>query len=122
MTGSGAPGVAARSADVRRAWRGLFVAALVVVLILALRPVAAEPDWFDNADKVRHIAAFVVLTLLGGRAGLRPFWLLAAGLVLFGVAIEIAQGFTPTREPSVADVAGDAVGILIGGVLQRFVR
>ena len=95
-------------------WRGLFIAAVVGVLALALMPVSNGPDWFAHADKLRHAAAFIALWAIGRRAGLKPAWALTLGLLGLGIGIELAQAFTPYRESSVGDVLADAVGIAAG--------
>lgn len=100
-------------------WRGVFAAALAGILVLALRPSHGVP-LFAHVDKLQHAAAFIALWALGWRAGLRqPVWLLAAGLLVFGVAIEVAQSFTPDRQPSLGDVVADAAGIALGWWLLR---
>lgn len=101
-------------------WRAVFAAAIVGILILALMPSQGGPSPIPHADKLRHAAAFIVLWALGHRAGLRqPTWLLAVGLMVFGVAIEVAQSFTPDRDPSVGDILADALGIAAGRWLLR---
>lgn len=95
-------------------WRGLFAAAVAGILVLALLPAGGGEDWFPQADKLRHAFAFVTLWALGRRAGLRPGWALALGLLGFGIGIEMAQSFTPDREASSADVLADVAGIALG--------
>ncbi|WP_310741041.1 VanZ family protein [Ideonella aquatica] len=99
-------------------WRALFVGALLVILWLAVRPNAGAEDWFDQADKLRHAAAFALLWLVGWRAGARG-WMLAAGLLVFGGLIEGLQSLTPDREPSWGDVVADAVGVALGALATR---
>ena len=36
--------------------------------------------------------------------------------------LEVAQYFTPDREPSLADVAADAVGIVLAALLYRLLK
>jgi VanZ family protein len=103
-------------------WRLAFVSALALVLFVALRPVAPAPDWFEHADKLRHATAFVVLWELGRRSGLKPAWALAAGLLSFGIGIEWAQSFVPSREASLGDVAADGAGIVSGLLVQSLRR
>jgi len=94
--------------------RALFGLGLAVILILALMPASTSPDWFPQADKLRHASAFAVLWLLGMRSRLMRPGGLSLGLLALGVAIEVAQSFTPDREPSGWDVLADAVGIALG--------
>lgn len=103
----------------RSAWRGLFVLVLALILWLALKPVEGHGDWFPQADKLRHAAAFAVLWLLACRAGLGQPRVLAWGLFALGVGIEFAQAFTPDRDPSALDVLADMVGMLLGYALTR---
>ena len=95
-------------------WRLAFAAVLTGVVVIALWPSGHGADWFAQADKVRHALAFIALWAVGRRAGLRPSWMLAAGLIAFGVGIEVVQSFTPDREASAADVLADAFGIAAG--------
>jgi hypothetical protein len=100
-------------------FRALFAVAVAAILVLALMPASGGADWFDNADKLRHAGAFAVLWWLGWRARMVAEPRLALGLLAFGVFIEIAQSFTPDRDPSLADVLADAVGIAIGWWVTR---
>lgn len=93
-------------------------------LALALRPLAsgAGPEnWFVGADKLFHIAFFTALWCLGVRSRLAKAWQLAVALLLFGAAMELAQGaFSQSRSASIADLAADAVGLLLGFALTRW--
>lgn len=91
----------------------LLLGAMAGALYFALAPSHGGEDWFPQADKLRHAAAFAFLWLLGSRAGLRP---LNLGLLLlaYGVGIELAQSFTPDREASALDVMADVAGIALG--------
>ena len=104
--------------------RGLLVALLTVGLALSLRPLApgAGPEnWFAGADKVFHALFFAALWCLGVRSRLGLGGWLAAALLLFGAAMELAQGaFTASRSASIADLAADAAGLLLGFVLTRW--
>lgn len=95
-------------------WRSAFIAAVAAILVLALMPSQGGGDWFPQADKLRHAAAFIALWALGRRARLQPAWALALGLLAFGMAIEWLQALTPHRESSWADVLADAAGIAAG--------
>lgn len=75
----------------KRLTRGLFWAAALFALVMALLP--HPPQLPGNpSDKIQHIAAFATLGLLGFYAfpRLSALWLIAA-LSLFGAFIEIAQ-------------------------------
>jgi VanZ family protein len=97
-------------------WRWLLAALAVTVSWLALSP--APPDGLDTGwDKLNHAAAFAALTVAAIFAlprSRRSLWLLLAGLLCFGAAIEIAQSFTPTRNAEWGDLLADAVGMAAG--------
>jgi VanZ family protein len=60
-----------------------------------------------------NVEVFGVLWVIGARAGYRPGWVLAAGLLAYGIAIELAQGLTTYRDASAADVLADLAGIAL---------
>ena len=97
-------------------WRWLLAGLALVVSWLALSP--APPDGLDTGwDKLNHASAFAALTVVAVFAfprSPRSLWLLLAGLLCFGGAIEIAQSFTPTRNAEWGDLLADAVGIAAG--------
>ncbi|MDB6060753.1 MAG: VanZ like protein [Verrucomicrobiaceae bacterium] len=105
--------------DVRLARVGLIVAALAITT-LALMPgpdVPITTSW----DKLDHWTAFFTLAFLANHSFPRlPFWrAIALALVAYGIGIEIAQSFTPTRDADPLDVVADSIGIVIyGAVLQ----
>jgi len=83
----------------------------------------------DLSDKVQHILAFAVLALLAALAYPRaPKWLLAAGLSLFGAAIEAVQAIPALHRDSdwldwLADTAAVlAVLALVFAVRPLFAR
>lgn len=95
---------------------------LVATVLLSLAPSVAEPA-FPLADKLFHLTAYGLLTLVGLLAGVwrpargagplagRAVWLLAA-VVGLGVVIEIVQGAVG-RDPSVLDALADLFGALL---------
>lgn len=97
----------------RASWRLAFGAALAAGIVLALLPTGMGEVLFPQADKVQHAVAFGVLWVLGRRAGCRPDGVLAAGLLAYGIAIELAQGLTSYRDASAADVLADLAGITL---------
>jgi VanZ family protein len=102
------------------AWRGLFWAAVVAGVVLALWPVQPhEEQWFAHVDKLKHVVAFAVLAIVGTRAGFRAWPMLALGLLALGAAIEVLQGFTPTRTAGIGDWLADAAGIACGLFVDR---
>lgn len=96
---------------------GLFGVACLVVAALALGPPPA--GLADGQDKVLHFGAFLILTLLGGAAFHQTTVLApAAGLLVGGICIELAQGLSfINRSPSVADFVADGAAVILGVVL-----
>jgi len=91
----------------------LFYGLIGVITWLAVAPLhvpQVNPDW---GDKVNHAAAFAVLFVAGYLTHRRIFCLWA-GLVAYGVFIEVLQSFLPFRFASAEDVAADIAGIALG--------
>lgn len=97
-----------------RSWRVLFFITVAFVLYLATLkgpyPIPSAPS-----DKVNHLSAFLVMTVLmclgfpRSRLRLCGLWMLA-----YGCLIEVIQSFLPWSDCSIFDVAADACGILLG--------
>ncbi|WP_300544030.1 VanZ family protein [Maricaulis sp.] len=108
----------------RWAGRILFVAAIIVITDLALQPGHAMPATLLGSDKLEHLAAFAVLTVLAHIAwpGVSR-WFTVPILVLYGIGIELAQAsLTVGRTASLADLGADTLGILVGLGLLSLVR
>ena len=105
-------------AGARPAWALLFVVLLAWVLVAALSPEPRGPGL--GLDKANHVAAFAALALSGllaaGARARQAAWL-ATGLLMLGIAIEIAQARIPGRSPELLDVLADAAGIAAGMAL-----
>ncbi len=98
-------------------WLGGGIVALLVILALALMPLAG-PVPIADFDKFLHFLAFTFLTVwfLGvfdSHLALR----VAAGLAVYGGLIEFLQSFTPYRMSDPYDVLSDVIGILAGWLL-----
>ncbi len=100
-----------------RLWLGLWWLALLLVVVACLVPLRDLPPLPPGGDKIEHFLAWFLLAagavqLFRGR---RALWRAAIGLVLLGVAVEIAQGaFTSTRSMDPMDALADALGVLLG--------
>lgn len=104
-------------------WRSAFWLAVVAGVVLSLWPAPEETaHWIPYSDKIEHAISFGVLVLLGTRAGYRHWPMLALGLLALGAAIEVAQGFTPTRTAELDDWLADAVGVAGGYFVDRALR
>lgn len=91
--------------------------------MLSLLPQTAPPTEY-GADKFLHLVGYGGLMLLAALAWPRPSWRWwALALVLGGIAVEIAQGFTPTRSASVGDALANGTGVALGwGVAMLIAR
>lgn len=100
--------------------RTAFWALLLCVTVLSLMPTDyLPPQVFSLWDKAQHALAFAALTALGLRAYPRHPWQVAAGLLLFGAGIELAQAATGWRHGEWGDWLADAVGLAAGAALAR---
>ncbi len=74
-------------------------------------------------DKLLHFAGFFAL-LISYRLTHAKFSNLQLAVCIFGygVFIELSQWFLPYRSFSIADMAADAAGILVGLTLYHFLR
>ena len=102
----------------RKQWLALGWVMIGIVIYLSLMPYPPQPLDVSNADKIEHGLAYAGLALWffqlvrkSSRVGV------GLALCLLGVAIEIAQSFTPTRSFELADMGADAAGVLLGALL-----
>jgi VanZ family protein len=104
----------------RRFWLSGVAALVLVVAYLCLRPSAGGEQWFPNADKLHHAAAFFALAgLLLALVERRYYAAMCAGLLVFGGAIEAAQYLMPYgRSAEWLDLAADGVGIVAGWLVS----
>lgn len=103
------------------AWRAVFVLALLLTWGLSLWPFPPGPGVLPHADKLQHALGFMGLAGLGRLAfGAAACDRLMLGLLVQGLAIELAQGlFTLHRQASAADLLADAVGLALAAGLWR---
>jgi len=92
----------------------LFFATAIVVFILATVSDDHVHIHHQYADKIKHITAFFTLSLLLNRASSTIAHRLRnmIALLLFGLFIEVAQYFIPSRDSDWMDVLADFIGIL----------
>ena len=107
----------------QRLVRWTFWLLLALVIGLTLSPAAYLPQQaFSLWDKAQHALAFAALAVLGALAYPRRVGLLAASLLAFGGAIELAQAATGWRSGDWADWLADAVGLVAGLALAALSR
>lgn len=106
--------------ELRYAWRWQVAGILLLAMVLtaALLPETPLTDlaaMLIRSDKAMHVIAFTVLAIwFSGQYEKRSYWRIAAGLIAFGVLIELIQGTLSYRTSEWLDLAGDALGIALG--------
>jgi len=100
-------------------WPGVWLAGawllVAAVVVLSLVPIPADVS-AGRSDKIAHLVAYGILMFgftqiyLSGRARI----VTAVGLALLGVALEVLQGHTGYRSFDLADMAANALGVLLG--------
>ena len=91
-----------------------FWAAVAFTIVMATLP---SPPQIPGSppDKIQHIAAFAILSVLGA-FGYRetPMWRIAIGLSSFGAVIEIIQGIPAIhRDADIKDWIADSVAVAV---------
>ena len=88
----------------------------LVVLFVPGDDVPAAPA---GVDKLVHLLLFLALAVTGRWAGVRARPL-AVGLLAYAAVSEVLQAVTPfARSGSLADLAADALGVLVGLLVWR---
>ncbi len=100
----------------RKAWLALWLCGVAALVVVCLLPSPDLPD-LHASDKLEHATAFALLAASAVQLfeRWRALLFVALGLLALGIGIELAQGlFTTTRAMEAADVAADAIGIVVG--------
>ena len=103
-------------------WRAFSVTLLILVLVAALSPAfwffesrASALSWFENVDKWLHAMTFITLSVwFAGLFSRRHYWIIATGLMVFGLLVEFLQLQLSYRMADWADIGANTVGIIIG--------
>jgi hypothetical protein len=102
-----------RSTTLRRSWRAIGWGLVAVIIWLSLTPHPITIP-LENGDKVGHVAAYATQLDMRHRSRLAY----AIGFVALGVTLELAQGLTDYRFLEFADMAANAIGVMIGWTLS----
>lgn len=107
--------------DLALRWAGrvLLLTALALITDLALQPGYEMPTRLFGSDKLEHVGAFFVLTLLARLSFPRlPLLIPTTILMLYGIWIEYMQSLPHIgRTASIADAVADLVGILLAALM-----
>ena len=108
----------------KRIFKILFFIALAIVFILAIVQNDHVVIDYVHADKIKHMTAFFVLSLLLNRASssLKNRIRNMLSLLLFGIFIEVVQLYFPHRESSISDVIADFAGIVLFQVTYSILK
>jgi VanZ family protein len=98
-------------------------AALTGILILATTPLS-YPVVSGINDKLNHIFAFFILSLLADFSfpDRNFFRTVSLPLMGYGIAIEAIQHFLPYRTFALFDIAADALGIVLYWISLPFLQ
>jgi VanZ family protein len=113
---SGSPETAARRRT-RQVWRVAFLGLVVAQLLAVYWPRVDVQGPVTWTDKVVHVLLFLLPTVAGLVAGLRPAWVV--GLVALHAPVsELVQHFLlPNRSGDVWDAVADLSGVVLGVTL-----
>jgi VanZ family protein len=99
-------------------WRWIGWLGIVITLALSLMPPMLD-DHVGHTDKIVHLAGYTFLMFWWAQLVTRQRWKLALAVVIFGIVIELLQGFTPDRQPDVLDALANTCGVLLGWLIAR---
>ena len=104
--------------------RFVLIACAATILWLALSPDPPNPAGLFDLDKVNHVGAFFVLSLLADYSYLARSALVPKGMALlgFGLLIEWLQYWVGYRYFEIADLVDDGGGILLYGLVRNPAR
>lgn len=103
------------SAKTERIMRTLPCAIYLLALgWFSLQPQAAMPQ--DISDTLLHLVVYAGAAVLWGWATTtrRGLMLGLPLLIVYGIELELAQGLTPDRNPSVVDAVANSLGVVLG--------
>ena len=99
-----------------RLWLAIAWTLVALAVLVSLMPVSQLPQPPVVNDKMEHLAAYMLLSLWF--AGIYPrsrYWIIAIGLCVMGVLIEVAQGaMRYGRQADILDVLANSAGVILG--------
>ena len=100
-------------------WRLTFTCAVIITITAALYPNFKLSDLLYGLkvdDAFVHMCAFAIVTMAATYAW-RLSWAVITLLVLFAIALEVGQIYSPGREVHLDDVMASVSGIGLGSIV-----
>ncbi|MBT9538397.1 MAG: VanZ family protein [Thiobacillus sp.] len=98
---------------IHRVWWACAWLGMLITLVVSLMPPPFNAG-VAHGDKIVHLTGYGVLMFWWAQLILQRRGRLAIAVVLFGIAIEWLQGFTPNRQTDALDVLANSSGMLLG--------
>ncbi len=98
-------------------WLVLWGLAIMLVIVASLVPAFVLPQVPTGGDKLEHFSAYFLLAAAAVQLFAPRGFLTRAGvgLILLGIALEIAQwSFTTTRQMDPHDALANTLGVIVG--------
>ncbi len=100
-------------------WRVIAYLIILVIIVLSLIPDPDKITPFSASDKLLHTLAYAVSMLWFGLCFKREkLFIIATGLILLGIILEVIQGQTGYRTMSLYDIIANCAGVLVGLLLS----
>lgn len=99
----------------------VFLIYTAFVTYASIRPMDSAP--LEPWDKVAHLVLYSIFALLGSRivTNKKQFLYLCAGVVVYSGLMEIIQSFVPGRVMSGYDLLANAIGVIAGASIAKWV-
>jgi VanZ family protein len=93
--------------------------AVCLTVYVCLMPSPPDTSDIQFGDKIVHMIGYFCLFLWFAQIyHRRHYWRPIAGLILLGITIEFAQGFTAYRSFEIADMFANTSGVLLGWLVS----
>lgn len=100
----------------------------LVIFLASSRPLPAEVPFFSHIDKLYHLLAYLVMSLLFLRAlkssalGVLSYLIVFLTCIFIGTAIEFYQEAIAGRDSSFWDAVFNGIGAVVGIIIYRFME
>lgn len=103
--------------------RAAFALGVVVIVVLSILPSSSTPS-IEVWDKAQHALAYLSVMLAGavGYRRTRQRHVMAIVLIGLGCLLEVVQTQLPSRLGTPGDAVANAVGVIVGLCIVRFVE